>query len=46
MEVVDGVKDLLDGLRSILLRELALLADAVEKLAASGQLSDYVIFVL
>ncbi len=46
MEVVDGAEYLLDGLGGVFLGELALLADAVEQLAARGQLRDYVEFVL
>lgn len=46
VQVVDRIEDLADRLRRILLRELAILADPVEQLAAGGQLSDNVKFVL
>jgi hypothetical protein len=46
VEVVDGLEDLADGLRGILLSELALLADPVEQLATGGQLGDDVVLVL
>lgn len=36
VQVVDGFENLLDGLRSILLRELALLANTIEQLSASS----------
>ena len=40
VQVVDGAEHLPDGLRSILLRELALLADTVKQLTAGGELGD------
>lgn len=43
---VDSVKDLFDSLGGILLCELALLANPVKELAASGQLGHNVEFVL
>src|SRR3569833_235397 len=46
VEIVDGAEHLLDGLRGILLCELALLADPVEQLAARRQLGDDVVLVL
>ena len=46
MQVVDCLQDLLDGSSSILLREFALVADAVKQLSASSQLSDDVVLVL
>lgn len=46
VKVVDSSKDLLDGLRSILFCEFALLADAIEELAASCQFRHNVILVL
>ena len=46
VEVVYGFKDLLDGLGSILLRELSVLADPVEQLAASRKLCHDVVLVL
>jgi hypothetical protein len=45
VEIVDSSKDLLDCLRGVLLGELALLANAVEQLAAGGQLGDDVVLV-
>lgn len=46
MQVVDGSEDLLDGLRGILFCEFALLADTIEKLAASCQFRHDVVLVL
>lgn len=46
VEVVDGVEHLLYGLRGILFRELALIADTVKELAARGQLGNDVELVL
>jgi hypothetical protein len=46
VQVVDGVEHLADRLRGILFGELALLADAIEQLAACGQLRDNVPFIL
>lgn len=46
MEIVDGIEDLLDGLGGVLFGKLALLADAVEELAAGRQLRDDVVFIL
>lgn len=46
MQVVDCVQDLLDGLRSILLSEFALLADAVEQFTASRELCNDIELVL
>jgi hypothetical protein len=46
VQVVDGVEHLADRLRRILFGELALLADAIEQLAARGQLRDDVPFIL
>lgn len=46
VQVVNGVKNLLDSLRGILLGELAPVADTIEKLSSCGQLSDNVEFVL
>lgn len=46
VEVADGVEDLPDGLRSVLLCELALFADAIEKFTASGEFGDNVPFIL
>lgn len=46
MQVVDCVQDLLDGLRSILLCEFALLADAVEQFTASRELCNDIELVL
>lgn len=46
VEIVDSGKDLLDSLGGVLLGELALLADAVEKLSACRQLGDNVELIL
>ena len=46
VQVVDGIENLANGLRSILLRELAVFTNAIEQLTTSGQLSDNVKFVL
>jgi hypothetical protein len=46
VQVVDGLKDLLDGLRSVFLSELAPLAYTVKQLSTGSKLSDNVIFVL
>lgn len=46
MKIVNSPKYLLDGLGGILLRELALLANPVEELAASRQFCDNVVFIL
>lgn len=46
VKVVHGVEDLAYRLRGILLREFALLADAVEELTACRQLRHDVVFVL
>lgn len=46
VEVVDSLEDLSYGLRSILLCESSLLANAVEQLASSRKLSDNIVLVL
>lgn len=46
MQVVDCLKDLTDSLGSILLSELALLANAIEQLSTCCQLGNNVVFVL
>jgi hypothetical protein len=46
VEVIHSVEHLPNCLSSILLRELALVADAVEQLAAGCQLGYNVVFVL
>lgn len=46
VQIVNGVKNLLDSLRSILLGELAPVANTIEKLSSCGQLSDNVELVL
>ena len=46
MEVVDSFENLFDCLRSVFLRELAVLTDAIKQLSTSSQLSDDVVFVL
>ena len=46
VEIVDSLKHLAYGLGSILLSELAVLADPVEEFSSSRQLGDYVVFIL
>ncbi len=46
VKVVDSCKDLLDRLGCVLFCELALVADTVKQLAASGKLGDNVELVL
>jgi hypothetical protein len=46
VQVVNGVKNLLDGLRGIFLGELAPVANTIKKLSSCGQLSNNVEFVL
>lgn len=46
MEVVNGFEDLLDRLGSIFLCKFSVFADTIEQLPPSGQLGDYVVFVL
>jgi hypothetical protein len=46
VQVVDCFEHLLDGLRGVLLGELALVADPVEELSTSSELGDNVVFVL
>ena len=46
MEIVNGFEDLLDRLGSIFLCKFSVFADPVEQLPPSGQLGDYVVFVL
>lgn len=46
VQIIHGAKDLLDGLRSILLGELALLRDSIEQLSSRRELSDDVVLVL
>lgn len=46
VEVVDGVEHLPNRFSGILLRKLALVADAVEQLASGRQLGHDVVFVL
>jgi hypothetical protein len=45
VQIVDCLQNLLDGLRAILLGELALLADSVEQLSSSRKLGDDVVLV-
>lgn len=45
VKIIDSLQDLSDGLGGILLGKLALLADTIEKLAASSQLGHDVILV-
>lgn len=46
VEKVDGIENLLDSPRGILLGEFSLLADAIEQLAARSELCDDVVLVL
>lgn len=46
VQVVDGVKDLANSLRRILLGELAVLADPIKQLTTRSELRDDVEFVL
>lgn len=46
VQVVNGVKNLLDSLRGIFLGKLAPVANTIEKLSSCSQLSDNVEFVL
>jgi hypothetical protein len=46
MQIVDCFKDLLNCLGGILLRKLALLADAIEQFATGSELRDNVVFIL
>lgn len=46
MEIVDSLKYLLDSLGGVFFRELAVLADSIEKFSTSRQLGHNVIFVL
>lgn len=46
VQIVDCIEDLTDGLRRILLCELAVFANPVEQLPTSGELGDNVEFVL
>lgn len=46
VKVVYGAEDLLDCLRGILFRELALFTNSIEELAALSQLCNDVVFVL
>jgi hypothetical protein len=46
VQVVDGLEHLADRLGGVLFGELSLFADAVEQLAAGGQLRNNVPFVL
>jgi hypothetical protein len=46
VEIVDGSQDLLDGLRGVLLGELALFANTIEELSASRELGHNVKLVL
>lgn len=46
VKVVDSIEDLADGLGGVLLRESALLANAVEQLSSRSELGDDVVFVL
>jgi len=46
VEIVYGLKYLSDRLRRVLLRELALLTDAIEELSARCEFCDNVVLVL
>jgi hypothetical protein len=46
MEIIDGIQDLLDGLRSVLLGKLALFTDTIEELSAGRELGHDVKLVL
>lgn len=46
VEIVYGIKDLSDCLRSILLRELAFITDAIEELSARREFGNDVVLVL
>ena len=46
VQVVDRAQNLLDGLRSVFLGELALVANPVEQLSSSRELCDNVVLVL
>lgn len=46
VQVVNGIKNLLDSLRGILLGKLAPVANTIEKLSSCSQLSNNVEFVL
>lgn len=46
VQVVDGIQHLSNRLRGILLRELSVLANAIEQLTTRGQLRDDVEFIL
>lgn len=46
MQVIDRLENLANGLRRILLRKLAVIANSIEQLSTSGQLCHNVEFVL
>jgi hypothetical protein len=46
VQIIDSVQNLLDGLRRVLLRKFALLADPVEQLPSGRELCDDVVLVL
>ena len=46
MQVIDRLENLANGLRRILLRELAVIANSIEQLSTSSQLCHNVEFVL
>ena len=46
MEIINRFKNLLDCLRGVFLRELAVFADAIKQLSTGSQLGDNVVFVL
>lgn len=46
VKVIDSRKNLADGLRGVLLRKLAVLADPIKQFSTSSKLSDDVVFIL
>ncbi len=46
VKIIDGFKDLPYGLRGVFFCKLSILADAIEKLSTSSELSHNVVFVL
>lgn len=46
VKIINGFKDLPYGLRRVFFSKLSILADAIEELSTSGQLSHDVVFVL
>lgn len=46
VQIVDGVQDLFDGLRSIFLCEFTVFTDAIEQFTTRCQLGDDIVFIL